>query len=212
MAIAVANPRTVVEDPSYAGFVTWVQSVMGVPDEVMRDVAFLDPYLEMAYDTSINITYIGLKLVRNRAPYRFLIRKPPVPPPVVTPPIVDPPVVAPPIQPPVPEPLLYQTMSIYSICVYNLGGHVLCDIAVDDPNLPPPFNTFWADLRHRLGMNTMSLGIVTSASDQGTSAGQQIPSQIMDMTLMGLSLLHTPWGRMYLMIAGQWGTPPWGIS
>ena len=41
---------------------------------------------------------------------------------------------------------LYQTMSIYAICVYNLGGHVLCEIAADDPNLPPPFNTFWADL------------------------------------------------------------------
>ena len=69
MAIAVAvKPNQIAEDPSYAGFVTWVHSVMGVPDEVMRDIAVLDPYLEMAYDTSINMTYIGLKLVRNRAP------------------------------------------------------------------------------------------------------------------------------------------------
>ena len=214
MAIAVAvNPQKVVEDPSYPGFVTWVHSVMGVPDEVMRDISILDPYLEMAYDTSINMTYIGLKLVKNRAPYRFLVRQlePPAPP-AVTPPMVEPPVVSNPIQPTPPTPLLYQTMSIYSIAVYNLGGHVLCEIAVDDPNLPPPFNTFWADLRQRLGMNSMSLGLITSASDQGTSAGQQIPSQIMDMTLMGLSLLKTPWGRMYLMIAGQWGAPPWGIS
>ena len=213
MAIAVAaNPQKIAEDPTYAGFVTWVHSVMGVPDQVMRDISILDPYLEMAYDTSINMTYIGLKLVQNRAPYRFLVREPPTPPPVVTPPIVEPPEVSHPIQPTPPTPLIYQTMSIYSVAVYNLGGHVLCEIAVDDPNLPPPFNTFWADLRQRLGMNSMSLGIVTCASDQGTSAGQQIPSQIMDMTLMGLSLLKTPWGRMYLMIAGQWGAPPWGIS
>ena len=93
MAIAVAvNPQKVVEDPSYAGFVTWVHSVMGVPDEVMRDISILDPYLEMAYDTSINMTYIGLKLVKNRAPYRFLVRQlePPAPP-AVTPPMVEPP-------------------------------------------------------------------------------------------------------------------------
>ena len=60
-------------------------------------------------------------------------------------------------------------------------------------------------------MNVLSYGMVTSASDQGTSAGQQIPDQIANLTLMGLDMMKTPWGRMYLMIAGQWGTL-WGIS
>ena len=90
---------------------------------------------------------------------------------------MDPPHPAHPIQPTPPPPIVYQTMSIYAICVYNLGGHVLCEIAADDPNLPPPFNTFWADLRKQLGLNSFNFGIITSASDQGTSAGQQIPSQ-----------------------------------
>ena len=214
MAVVLAAKQEVLEDPNYAGFVTWVHSVMGVPDKVMRDIAFLEPSLQMAYDTSINITYIGLRLVKNRSPYRFLVKdlKPPDPPGEPAQPIVEPPHPAHPIVVVPPVARRYQTMSIYAICVYNLGGHVLCEIAADDPDLPPPFNTFWADLRQKLGLNSFNFGIVTSASDQGTSAGQQIPNQIMDMTMMGLSLMRTPWGRMYLMIAGQWGSPPWGIS
>ena len=103
--------------------------------------------------------------------------------------------------------------SIYAIAVYNLGGHILASIAVDDPDAVPPTTppTFWADLRDKLQMNSLSIGFVTSASDQGTSAGQQIPNAIADMTLMGLDLMKTPWGRRYMTIAGQWGNL-WGIS
>ena len=147
---------------------------MGVPEGALPPDSI---YLQLSYDTALNLVYTGLTQVLN------LSRASP------------------------------QSPSIYSLCVYNLGGHILCTIAQDDPNAMPPQDppTFWADLREKLQMNVMSYGIVNSASDQGTSASQQIPSQIADMTLLGLDMLKTPWGRFYMMIAGQWGTL-WGIS
>jgi hypothetical protein len=35
--------------------------------------------------------------------------------------------------------------------------------------------------------------------------------QMAGLTLMGLQLLKTPWGRTYLQIAGQWGYV-WGLT
>ena len=178
-----------VVDPSLARFTQWVYTFMGVPQTALPPDS---PFLQMAYDESINLVYRGLKLVPNYSN----------PPPYIDS-RVDPPVS---VQRP-------KSPSIYAICVYNLGGHILATIAMDDPDATPPTDppTFWADLRAKLKMNEASLGLVTSASDQGTSAGQQIPSQIADMTLMGLDLMKTPWGRRYMQIAGQWGTL-WGIS
>lgn len=162
---------TPLPDPTLAGFTTWVYKVMGVPQAVLPPNSV---YIKLAYDTSVNLVYYGLKGVPNTSQ---------------------------------PTP---QSPSIYALAVYNLGGHILCTIAQDDPLADPP-STFWADLRDKLQMNVLSYGMVTSASDQGTSAGQQIPDQIANLTLMGLDMMKTPWGRMYLMIAGQWGTL-WGIS
>ena len=194
----------VIEEPSLPGFALWVYSVMGVPREVLPIDSI---YLQLAFDESVNIAYVGLKLIKNRSPWRLATARPGDLPPVVnpSPPLPTPPAVLPPPR------RLVKSPSIYAIAVYNLAGHILCGIAADDPTLPPPLDTFWSDLRTKLGLNSFNYGLVTSASDQGTSAGQQIPSQIADMTMMGLGLLGTPWGRMYVMIAGQWGNI-WGIS
>jgi hypothetical protein len=96
--------------------------------------------------------------------------------------------------------------SIYAIAVYNLGGDVLAEMAQDTPP-----ETYWTDLRKSLGINSFTPGIVSSASDQGTSEGMSIPDQIQNMTLFDLQLAKTPWGRRYLAIAGEWGTY-WNIS
>jgi hypothetical protein len=101
------------------------------------------------------------------------------------------------------------TPSIYAFAVYNLGCALLLEFAQDDPANPTV--TFWADLRKSLGVNSMSWGMITSASDQGTAESMYIPDQIKGMTLMDLQLAKSPWGRKYLMIAGQWGSI-WGIT
>jgi hypothetical protein len=102
------------------------------------------------------------------------------------------------------------TPSIYAFAVYNLGCALLLEFAQDDPNAQPP-STFWNDLRTSLGLNSFNFGLITSAADQGTSESTYIPEQIKGMTLMDLQLAKSPWGRKYLMIAGQWGNV-WGLT
>jgi hypothetical protein len=62
-----------------------------------------------------------------------------------------------------------------------------------------------------LGLNSFAFGMITSAADQGTAESMYIPEAIKGMTLMDLQLAKSPWGRKYLMIAGQWGSI-WGIT
>jgi hypothetical protein len=206
MALAVQDAE--LQDPNLAGFTAWVYTFMGVPQTALPPDS---PFLAMAYDESINIAYVGLKLVKNRSPYRGPISpRPPTPTP--TPPIVAPPHPAHPIAPTPPPPVYWKTLSVYSVAVYNLGGHFLVNIALDLPG-PPPTEppTFWSDLRKTLGLNSFSLGIINSASDQGTSAAQTLPDYVQNMSMFNMWLASTPWGRMYAMLAGQWGTV-WGIS
>jgi hypothetical protein len=102
------------------------------------------------------------------------------------------------------------TPSIYAFAVYNLGCAFLLEAAQDDPDAEPP-STFWNDLRNKMGINSFLSGLITSAADQGTAESTYIPEQIKGMTLMDLQLAKSPWGRKYLMIAGQWGSI-WGIT
>jgi|SRR5215469_223725 len=100
--------------------------------------------------------------------------------------------------------------SIYAFAVYNLGCALLLQFAQDDPTADPP-ETFWTDLRAKLGISSASYGMINSAADQGTSESMYIPDAIKGMTLMDLQLLKSPWGQMYLMLSGQWGSI-WGLT
>jgi hypothetical protein len=100
--------------------------------------------------------------------------------------------------------------SLYAMAVYNLGCALLLEFALDDPNANPP-NSFWTDLRTKLGIYSASYGLVNSAADQGTSESMYIPDVINGMTLLDLQLMKSPWGRMFLMISGEWGTI-WGLT
>jgi hypothetical protein len=100
------------------------------------------------------------------------------------------------------------TPSIYAFAVYNLGCAFLLEYAQDDPTTG---DTFWSTLRNKLGIDSFLSGLITSAADQGTAESTYIPEQIKGMTLMDLQLAKSPWGRKYLMIAGQWGSI-WGIT
>lgn len=108
-------------------------------------------------------------------------------------------------------PYVSGTPNLYAIAVYNLGCAMLLWGAQDNPDAPPPYNTFWNDLRTKLGIYTATYGMVNSAADQGTSESMYIPDVIKGMTLLNLQLMKSPWGQMYLMIAGEWGTL-WGLT
>jgi len=98
------------------------------------------------------------------------------------------------------------SMSIYTQAVYNLGGAFLVEIAADNPN-----STFWTDLRNKLNINSFVPGFINQAHDQGTGEGMYIIKQLAELSLLGLQLIKTPWGRRYLEFAGQWG-PIWGLT
>lgn len=191
MSQTVVSPPPVSEEPTLAGFTAWVYTFMGVPKSALPPDS---PYLQLAFDESVNIAYVGLKLVKNRSPPR-------------TPPHAEHPSY------PTPSARRFQSPSVYAIAVYNLAGHFLVNMANDDPDAEPPQEppNFWAALRSTLNLNSFNIGIINSASDQGTSAGQMIPDMVQKMSLFNLWLMQTPWGRTYLMLAGQWGTV-WGIS
>ncbi len=96
--------------------------------------------------------------------------------------------------------------SLYASAVYNLGGHFLVLYAMDTPP-----STFWQDLRNRYQIGSMKVGLIQSASDQGSSTSYMIPEQLQNMTLADLMMMQTPWGQAYLMIASGWGNV-WGIT
>jgi hypothetical protein len=100
---------------------------------------------------------------------------------------------------------------IFTIAVYNLGGDYLVNIAQDDPNLPPPDNTYWSNLRTTMNLNSFLPGLINQASDQGTSAGMQLLASMENLTLADLQNLKTPWGRVYMGIAQSVGSM-WGIT
>jgi len=71
---------------------------------------------------------------------------------------------------------------------------------------------YFVDVRKGLGLNTFTVGVVSSASDQGTSAGLIVPDFFKTLTLLDLDLMKTPWGRTYLELAQLSGPNVWGLS
>ena len=109
MAVAVQDVK--LQDPSLAGFTAWVYTFMGVPKTALPPTSL---FLQLAYDESVNIAYIGLKAVKNRAPFRPM---PPQSPPLAPSlPIIEPPHPAHPIVEPPPQVSL-QSPSVYAIAV-----------------------------------------------------------------------------------------------
>lgn len=108
---------------------------------------------------------------------------------------------------------LYLNVSpiLYTQAVYYLAGDILVNIAQDNPNLPPPNNTYWADLRDQFNINTFIPGLINAANDEDTSAASLVPLGMQNLTIGDLQNLKTPWGRMYLSIAQSVGTL-WGLT
>lgn len=100
---------------------------------------------------------------------------------------------------------------LYTQAVYNLGGDILVNIAQDNPDLPPPNNTYWADLRNTMQINNFIPGLINATNDEDTSAALLTPLGLQNLTLADLQNLKTPWGRVYMGIAQSVGSM-WGIS
>lgn len=65
--------------------------------------------------------------------------------------------------------------------------------------------------RAAFGINRVSVGVVTSAGDQGTSTGLLNPEFMQNLTLADLQYLKTPYGQAYVSIAQRFGRL-WGLT
>lgn len=96
---------------------------------------------------------------------------------------------------------------IYSLCVYNLGADRLLNFAPDQPN-----QTFFATNRKKLQLLKFSAGLVASSSDNGTSGSKEVIRAAKNMTVTDLEMMKTPYGRVYIGFAQNYGPTIWGLS
>jgi len=92
--------------------------------------------------------------------------------------------------------------NLYAIAVYNLAASFLINYGTE---------SVFSGLRESLKLNNLHVGVISSASDDSTSAQRLVPDFFKDLSLADLQMLQDPWGRRYLMIAQQFGSL-WGIS
>ncbi len=71
---------------------------------------------------------------------------------------------------------------------------------------------FFANARRILKISSFAPGIVASTSDLSTSVGLENPDFMRGLTLEGLQLLKTTYGRAYLSIAQKYGPSIWGLT
>ena len=96
---------------------------------------------------------------------------------------------------------------MYLLMVYNLGGSNLINFAQDQPG-----QTYFADLRKALNINSLTSGLVASSSDEGTSVSLLNPDFIKTLTIADLQYYKDPYGRTYLGYAQRYGPSAWGVS
>ncbi len=102
----------------------------------------------------------------------------------------------------------------YSQAVFNLGGDNLVNWAPDIEGVygPDGKTPYWTFMRSKYNINDFAAGVVSSTSDEGTSATLEVPDTLKQLQLDQLQNLKTPWGRRYLAIAQKYGPTPWGLS
>lgn len=92
--------------------------------------------------------------------------------------------------------------NLYAVAVYNLAASFLVNYGTE---------SVFSGLRESLKLNNLHVGVISSASDESTSAQRLVPDFFKDLSLADLQMLQDPWGRRYLMIAQQFGSL-WGLS
>lgn len=88
----------------------------------------------------------------------------------------------------------------YVLAVYNLGMHLLCKLAQDQPG-----QTFFTDTRAKMRLTSFRAGLVLASGDGPTSETFDVPDWIKRMSLRDLDLINTPWGREYMGYMQMYG-------
>lgn len=104
--------------------------------------------------------------------------------------------------------------SIYALTVYNLAMDRVANYAPNPENGPLYPGTdlpYWDGFRAATNLYGFVGGIISSASDNGTSQSMVTPEQMTNMTMDDLQTLKTRWGRTYMGFAQMFGVD-WGIS
>lgn len=91
---------------------------------------------------------------------------------------------------------------LYKIALFNLAMSFLIQFGSDNPNTQPP--NFWQGLRNKYGYGQSAVGVIQSASDNGTSASIVVPDYYKDASIMTLQNLQNPWGKTYELLAQQY--------
>lgn len=95
---------------------------------------------------------------------------------------------------------------MYTVCVYNYSGSLLLQWQQDYVN-----QVFFADARQAYGMNTFTAGVISSASDNGTSESMTVGQGLSNLDLASLQRAKDPYGRQALAIMMSLGTL-WGLT
>jgi hypothetical protein len=101
---------------------------------------------------------------------------------------------------------LCQLPTIYTATVYNAGGSLLLNHAIDTPP-----DTYFSDIRKKLGIGKLVSGLMTAASDQGTSGSTVISDAMSNLTLADLMMMQDPYGRQVVAVLMEMG-PLWGYT
>lgn len=100
--------------------------------------------------------------------------------------------------------ILGQNQITYPVSTNPGPGTVLAGAQISE--------TYFYAARATFGLLVVAPGVVTAASDQGTSTGLLNPEFMKNLTLANLSYMKTPWGQQYMAIAIDYGPSVWGIS
>lgn len=100
--------------------------------------------------------------------------------------------------------------SIYTLAVYNLAADALINFADDDSIVRN--QTYFEDLRAKLRISEVSLGVVSSSSNDVSSTSLLNPEAMKTLTLQDLQALKTPYGRRYMGLAQAYGSNVWGLT
>ncbi len=106
----------------------------------------------------------------------------------------------------------------YAIAVYNLAADLLLNLAQDEDGAPVYKTidgrtyTYFEYVRHTLNLGGFTPGVIQSTNDLTTGGSYVVPEAFQHLTIGDLSNLKTPYGRMYLSIAQDYGPTEVGIS